>query len=100
MLGNWLVAKGIDYLAKLPLTDLGAFRAISRTLERLHLEERTYGWPDEMIVKAPQLGVPLCEVPVLLPPRRALESVRHLAVYLRGHRTARSRSPTRCQIFR
>jgi glycosyltransferase involved in cell wall biosynthesis len=71
VIGNWLVARGIGYLAKLRLTDLGPFRAIKRpTLERLHLEERTYGWPSEMIVKAAQLGVPICEVPVRYRRRR------------------------------
>jgi glycosyltransferase involved in cell wall biosynthesis len=63
--GNWLVARVIGYLADLRLTDLGPFRAVKRqTLERLHLEERTYGWPSEMIVKAARLDVPMCEVPV------------------------------------
>ncbi len=65
VVGNWLVARVIGYLAGIRLTDLGPFRAVKRqTLERLQLEERTYGWPSEMIVKAAQLGVPICEVPV------------------------------------
>jgi glycosyltransferase involved in cell wall biosynthesis len=65
VVGNRLVARVIGYLANISLTDLGPFRAIKRqTLERLHLEERTYGWPSEMIVKAAQLGVSMCEVPV------------------------------------
>jgi glycosyltransferase involved in cell wall biosynthesis len=63
--GNWLVATVISRLAGIPLTDLGPFRAIKRqTLERLRMEERTYGWPSEMIVKAAQLGVSIREVPV------------------------------------
>jgi glycosyltransferase involved in cell wall biosynthesis len=63
--GNWLVARVISHLAGIPLTDLGPFRAITRrTLERLQMEERTYGWPSEMIVKATQLGVSIREVPV------------------------------------
>lgn len=71
VLGNWLVARGIGYLARIRLTDLGPFRAIKRqTLERLHLEERTYGWPCEMIVKAARLGVPIREVPVRYRRRR------------------------------
>ena len=65
VLGNWLVAAVISRLAGIPLTDLGPFRAIKRdTLERLRMEERTYGWPSEMIVKAVQHGVPIREVPV------------------------------------
>src|SRR5262245_31069551 len=63
--GNWLVAMAISRLAGIPLTDLGPFRAIKRdTLQRLRMEERTYGWPSEMIVKAVQHGVPIREVPV------------------------------------
>jgi glycosyltransferase involved in cell wall biosynthesis len=63
--GNWLVAMAISRLAGTPLTDLGPFRAVKReTLERLRMEERTYGWPSEMIVKAVQHGVPIREVPV------------------------------------
>lgn len=71
LLGNWLVAHAIRWLSKIPLTDLGPFRAITRrTLDRLQLQERTYGWPSEMIVKAAQLGVPICEVPVTYRKRR------------------------------
>ena len=63
--GNWLVAMAISRLAGISLTDLGPFRAIKRdTLQRLRMEERTYGWPSEMIVKAVQHGVPIREVPV------------------------------------
>jgi glycosyltransferase involved in cell wall biosynthesis len=65
LVGNWLVALVISHLAGFPLTDLGPFRAITqRTLRRLQLEERTYGWPSEMIVKVAQLGVPIREVAV------------------------------------
>jgi len=65
VIGNWLVAMAISRLASMPLTDLGPFRAIKRdTLERLQLEERTYGWPSEMITKAVRHGVPIREVPV------------------------------------
>lgn len=65
VVGNWLVAAVISRLAGLPLSDLGPFRAIKRdTLERLQMEERTYGWPSEMIIKAVQHGVPIREIPV------------------------------------
>jgi glycosyltransferase involved in cell wall biosynthesis len=71
VIGNWLVARMIRRLANIPLTDLGPFRAIKRrTLERLQMEERTYGWPSEMIVKAAQLGVPIREMPVRYRRRR------------------------------
>jgi glycosyltransferase involved in cell wall biosynthesis len=73
--GNWLVAKAISRLAGIPLTDLGPFRAIKReTLERLRLEELTYGWPSEMIVKAVQHGVLIREVPVRYRRRRGGQS--------------------------
>jgi glycosyltransferase involved in cell wall biosynthesis len=71
LVGNWLVARMIGHLARISLTDLGPFRAIARgTLLRLRLEERTYGWPSEMIVKAAQLGVPIREIPVRYRRRR------------------------------
>jgi len=70
--GNWLVALAISRIADIRLTDLGPFRAVRRqTLERLQMEELTYGWPSEMIVKAAQLGVPMREVPVRYRRRRA-----------------------------
>ncbi len=75
LVGNWLVARIIQHLAHMPLTDLGPFRAITRrTLDRLRMEERTYGWPSEMIVKAVQLGVPIREIPVRYRKRRGGES--------------------------
>jgi glycosyltransferase involved in cell wall biosynthesis len=73
--GNWLVAMAISRLAGIRITDLGPFRAIKRpTLERLRMEERTYGWPSEMIVKAVQHGVPIREVPVSYRRRRGGQS--------------------------
>lgn len=75
LVGNWLVARIIRHLAHMPLTDLGPFRAITRrALDRLQMEERTYGWPSEMIVKAVQLGVPIREIPVRYRKRRGGES--------------------------
>jgi glycosyltransferase involved in cell wall biosynthesis len=75
LFGNWLVAQVIGRLAGIPLTDLGPFRAIKQqTLGRLHMQERTYGWPSEMIVKAAQLGVPMREVPVHYRRRRGGQS--------------------------
>jgi glycosyltransferase involved in cell wall biosynthesis len=73
--GNWLVSRVISHLAGMPLTDLGPFRAITRrTLERLQMEERTYGWPSEMIAKAARLGVSMREVPVHYRRRRGGQS--------------------------
>jgi hypothetical protein len=75
LFGNWLIAHAIRWLSDIPLTDLGPFRAITRrTLERIDMQERTYGWPSEMIVKTAQLGVPIREVPVTYRRRRGGES--------------------------
>lgn len=75
LVGNWLVARVVGHLAGIPLTDLGPFRAIKQsTLARLQMEERTYGWPSEMIVKAAQLGVPIREVSVKYRQRRGGQS--------------------------
>jgi glycosyltransferase involved in cell wall biosynthesis len=46
-------------------TDMGPFRAIRRdTLERLSLQEETYGWPLEMQMRAARAHVRTIEVPV------------------------------------
>jgi glycosyltransferase involved in cell wall biosynthesis len=63
--GNWLAARLIRRLYRLPITDLGPFRAVSRRrLAELHMTEMTYGWPTEMIVKAARAGWRVAEVPV------------------------------------
>jgi glycosyltransferase involved in cell wall biosynthesis len=68
--GNRLVAFSIGLMSSVRLTDLGPFRAISRkTLENLNMQERTYGWPCEMIIKAGKLGLRVIEVPVTYRPR-------------------------------
>lgn len=69
-LGNRLVGFIIGLVASVRITDLGPFRAISRkTLENLNMQERTYGWPCEMIIKAGKLGHRVLEVPVTYRPR-------------------------------
>jgi glycosyltransferase involved in cell wall biosynthesis len=69
-LGNRLVAFIIGLMSAVRLTDLGPFRAISRkTLENLNMQERTHGWPCEMIIKAGKLGYRVVEVPVTYRPR-------------------------------
>ncbi len=63
-LGNRLVAWLLHRLYGLQITDVGPFRAIRRvTLESLDMQEPTYGWPTEMIVKAARLKIPMVEVP-------------------------------------
>jgi hypothetical protein len=68
--GNRLSAWLIGRLYGLPLTDLSPFRAVEREkLLRLGMEEMTYGWPTEMIVKAARRGWRIAEVPVRHRPR-------------------------------
>ena len=46
-------------------TDMGPFRAISRTaLESLQMSEMTYGWNLEMQMKAARDGLRILEIPV------------------------------------
>lgn len=64
-LGNWLATKLIKIFYGHDYTDLGPFRAIRRDeLERLKLNDRTYGWTVEMQIKAIQLGLTVAEIPV------------------------------------
>jgi glycosyltransferase involved in cell wall biosynthesis len=68
--GNWLAARLIRQLYHLPLTDLSPFRAVlKRDLLLLNMQEMTYGWPTEMIVKAARRGWRILEVPVTYRPR-------------------------------
>jgi hypothetical protein len=65
LFGNWLVARLMRLLYGLPVTDLGPFRAIRADLLRdLHMEQMTYGWPTEMLVKAVRCGARIVEAPV------------------------------------
>lgn len=70
--GNWLVARLMNWLYGLSLTDLGPYRAIRRPLlEQLDMREMTFGWPTEMLTKAARHGARLVEVPVSFRNRRA-----------------------------
>jgi glycosyltransferase involved in cell wall biosynthesis len=69
--GNWLVSRLMNTLYRLSITDLGPFRAIRRDLlNELNMQEMTYGWPTEMIVKAARRGSRIVEVPVSYKSRR------------------------------
>lgn len=69
-LGNRLAAQLIRRLYGLPLTDLSPFRAVlRRELLALDMQEMTYGWPTEMIVKAARCGWRIRELPVTYRPR-------------------------------
>jgi glycosyltransferase involved in cell wall biosynthesis len=68
--GNRLAAGLIRRLYRVPITDLGPFRAARYdALLALGLEEQTYGWPVEMIVKGRLQGYRVVEVPVSYHPR-------------------------------
>ena len=68
--GNRLAAGLIRLLYGLEITDLGPFRAgRAEVLRALALEETTYGWAVEMILKARLAGFRVVEVPVSYYPR-------------------------------
>ena len=65
LFGNWLASKVLRALYRVQITDLGSFRAIHRkALLELGMQERTFGWPVEMIAKAARRGYRIVEVPV------------------------------------
>jgi hypothetical protein len=68
--GNRLAAGMIRVLYRVDLTDLGPFRAArADVLRALALEESTYGWAVEMILKGALAGFRVVEVPVSYHPR-------------------------------
>lgn len=73
--GNWLVARLMRWLYRLPVTDLGPYRAVRRELlATLDMREMTYGWPTEMMVKAARRHARIVEVPVSYRSRRTGQS--------------------------
>ena len=73
--GNWLTSALMRQLYRVAVTDLGPYRAIRRDLlMELHMQEMTFGWPTEMMVKCARRRVPILEVPVSFAPRRAGQS--------------------------
>jgi glycosyltransferase involved in cell wall biosynthesis len=70
VLGNRIAARLIGLVCGVHLTDVGPFRAARyAALCALELEELTYGWPVEMIVKGASRGMRIVEVPVSYHPR-------------------------------
>lgn len=68
--GNWLAAQLITVLYGLKITDLGPFRAArADVLGAIALEETTYGWAVELILKGATQGLRVVEVPVSYHPR-------------------------------
>ena len=68
--GNRLAARLIGTLYGVKLTDLGPFRAArADVLHALALQENTYGWAVEMILKGARAGSRIVEVAVSYHPR-------------------------------
>jgi glycosyltransferase involved in cell wall biosynthesis len=68
--GNRLAASLIRFLYGVDISDLGPFRAgRADVLHALALEETTYGWAVEMILKGSLAGFRVVEVPVSYYPR-------------------------------
>ena len=64
-LGNWLVSSMIRLFYGAHIHDIGSFRAIRcSSLEALDMQEMTYGWPVEMVVKAARAGYRILEMPI------------------------------------
>ena len=70
VLGNRLAASLIRLLYGLQISDLGPFRAArADVLRALALQETTYGWAVEMILRGALAGFRVVEVPVSYYPR-------------------------------
>ena len=64
-LGNRLIVFILRGLYGVRITDIGSFRAIrTRALFNLNMEQMTYGWPVEMIVKAARKGLRIKSIPI------------------------------------
>ncbi len=64
-LGNRIIVFLLRLLYDVRITDIGSFRAIRpRLLFDLHMEQMTYGWPVEMVVKAARSGLRIQSVPI------------------------------------
>ena len=64
-LGNRFIVSLLRLLYGAKITDVGSFRAIkSQTLFGLEMEQMTYGWPVEMVVKASRTGLRIQSVPI------------------------------------
>ena len=63
--GNWLATRMIKVMYGVTYTDLGPFRALTReALQKMNMQDQTYGWTVEMQVKAVKLHIPFEEIPV------------------------------------
>ncbi len=73
--GNWLAARLMRQLYDISVTDLGPFRAIRADwVAALQMQEMTFGWPTEMMVKVAKRNGRVQEVPVSWQLRRSGQS--------------------------
>lgn len=64
-LGNRLIVLLLRVLYRIRISDLGSFRAIkAKLLFDLNMEQMTYGWPVEMVVKSARMGLRIQSVPI------------------------------------
>lgn len=69
--GNWLATALISCGWGYNYQDLGPLRLIRRAaLEQMQMQDRSFGWTVEMQVKAIELGLNICELPVGYHPRQ------------------------------
>lgn len=63
--GNWLSTTLIRLIWNTRFTDLGPLRAVRwDVLERLNMQDRTWGWTVEMQIKVAKHGIAFREIPV------------------------------------
>ena len=64
-MGNRLIVSLLRKLYGIKITDIGSFRAIkAQSLFDLNMEQMTYGWPVEMVVKSARRGLRIQSVPI------------------------------------
>jgi glycosyltransferase involved in cell wall biosynthesis len=67
---NRYLARRVRRVSHAPLTDLGPMRAARRAdLDALGIDDRRFGWPLEMVLRAAAAGWRIGEVPVAYTPR-------------------------------
>ena len=82
-LGNWLVSRLLNMMYSVHLHDIGSFRVIRASeLAALHMQEMTFGWPVEMLLKAARAGYRIEEVDLRY--RRRMAGRSKVAGTLRG----------------
>jgi glycosyltransferase involved in cell wall biosynthesis len=64
-LGNRFIVFLLRLLYGVDITDIGSFRAIkAQSFSDLDMQQMTYGWPVEMVVKAARKGLRIKSVPI------------------------------------